>query len=598
MKKLISLFLAVLMIVATMPMALAAETLKATNVTKWPTLEYISADGKLHYGQTLGEAIKINDDEIVLDTAGNQVAGHFEFMNASLISTPGTKKANIKFIPDDTTAYSGFNQLFSSLSYVVDSVELVPVNHDTEPLTATEVERGAYLSTSILSGAKYTNPYNEAEPNLSKKSWEWVYPTTKVEESGYYDAIFSPTGYEAITAQVYVRIAGDIPETQIIEMPTLPENLTYDGVTTWDKLELTGGKAVTKGDNKEVAGKFTIDENLNGMLIKPGDFAITVNFTPDDPEAALPYTFKISGTVSKGIVNFVDENGNVIVPEITLDRILEVGSSLNGYLKSYLNKTASFNWEETAGYRELLKPGIHELTVKTICDDPNYERYNYLTVKFNVNKEKVTANVQGIIGHQDIHFANGGLYQLGGDFDITYYIDGEKAGVLEGIKLGEKFAVPTTKSGVYTLDVVYNPAADDMYEVTVTSPDPVNFVLKYKATIEGKSAEYAAGETVTAAAATPSTFVRWNITDTSGNPINVAITSGSLESYSIAFLMPEYDVVLTPEYKSADSGDIDIGIGDIDGIDGFLAWLKNLIEKIKGVFETIIEFFRSIGDMT
>ncbi len=593
MKKSISLFLAVLIIIATMPMAFAADPIALTSAN---IVEYPIVTKKVEYGQPFGE-MELDGGKVEYN--GTTVPGHFEVADPTAMPLmPGDyHPVDLKFIPDSedysSFIYDSWNDMY--MNFYVDVLFTTPVYDNP---VASEIKPGESLSMSSIVGNVYSS---NDKSKILLGVWQWVNPNTKVENDGEYEAYFQPEGedalyYSKINIMIPVAVEKSVVQTEIIA-PEISA-ITYDGVTTFGDLSLDGFKAVEKGTDKEVAGAFSIKTSLANTVIPAGTNKMLVTFTPEDTGNFTSSEAEVEITVNKGTVNFVDENGNVIVPEITLDRVLKVGSSLNGYLESYLNTTASFNWEETAGYRELLKPGTHELTVKTICDDKNFERYNTLTFKVNVNKEKVIANVQGVIGHQDIYFANGGLYQLGGDFDITYYIDGEKAGVLEGIKLGEKFALPTTKSGIYTLDVVYNPAADDMYEVTVTSPDPINFVLKYKATIEGKAAEYAAGETVTAVAATPDTFVRWSITDASGNPINVAITSGSLESYSIAFLMPEYDVVLTPEYKSADGGDIDIGIGDIDGIDGILAWLKNLIEKIKGIFETIIEFFRSIGDMT
>ena len=46
-KKLLSILLALMMMLSVVPMyASAAEALKATNVTQWPTVSYKNADGK------------------------------------------------------------------------------------------------------------------------------------------------------------------------------------------------------------------------------------------------------------------------------------------------------------------------------------------------------------------------------------------------------------------------------------------------------------------------------------------------------------------------------------------------------------------------
>lgn len=200
-KKLLSLLLALMMMLSVVPFyASAAETLSSSNVTQWPTVSYKNADGKMYNGQTVSDALVINDDEIVLDSAGNQVAGHFEFYNSAQMPSAGTNlKLNIKFVPDDTTTYSGFNKMFSSVTYNVETVTPVPVDeNDTIPV-ATEVEAGATLSTSTLSGARYINPYNANESKILAREWEWSATnpsySTVINESGYYEAMFAPSGY-------------------------------------------------------------------------------------------------------------------------------------------------------------------------------------------------------------------------------------------------------------------------------------------------------------------------------------------------------------------------------------------------------------------
>lgn len=545
--KVLSAFLTVVIISMTIPFVFAATSLKASNVTQWPTLSYKNADGKMYYGQTLADALIINDDEIVLDANGNQVAGHFEFMKPTLISSPGTNiKANIKFVPDNTDEYTGFNKLFSSLTYNVESVALVRVDEENDPLVATDIEAGAALSTSTLSGAKYTNPYNANEPNLVAESWRWAYPSTIVNESGYYEAMFSPPGYEAISAQVYVRIAGEIPETTITEKPTV-DALTYDGTTTWSDVELKGGKAALKIEGDEVEGTFAVTDFWKTRVVNVGSYEIDIVFTPADPEAALPYSFKIPVTVNKGTVKFVDESGEEIVPEITLPYGFKVGDDLNGYLKEYLNISASFNYTDTEDYGKLITPGSHEYEVKVSVNNSNFEG-GTLKFKVIVNQLELELKVKDVVGGKQIYIEGGDTYHLNGNFDVKYFIDGKEVGTIEGVKFNETFEVKKDKSGVYTYEIVYNEAENDPYKVTKVTAAADDIKLQHSVKINGNEPiVYTYGEKVTVTAPAHEkpyyVFTGW------GNSAFAPAEDDGEVSDTFTFSMPDEDVEIEATYE-------------------------------------------------
>ena len=64
---------------------------------------------------------------------------------------------------------------------------------------------------------------------------------------------------------IYVKIAGEIPETTIAEYPTISE-LTYDPNVTWADIPIEGGKAVIKGTETEVEGTFAIKNGKYGEI--------------------------------------------------------------------------------------------------------------------------------------------------------------------------------------------------------------------------------------------------------------------------------------------------------------------------------------------
>ena len=112
MKRTFSIILAVFMLVSAIPFtasAAEAEVLTSANITQYPTISYKNADGKYYAGQTVGDGLIINDDEIVTDANGNQVAGHFEFIDTTATNElSGNGRADLKFVPDDTNSYTGF----------------------------------------------------------------------------------------------------------------------------------------------------------------------------------------------------------------------------------------------------------------------------------------------------------------------------------------------------------------------------------------------------------------------------------------------------------------------------------------------------------
>ena len=545
----LSVILAVLMLAVSAPLVFATEpvALTATNVTQWPTYVYNNNQESVFYGQTFEEAITINDDEIVLDASGNQVAGHFEFKNPAGIPTVGSNiKATIKFVPDDENTYAGFNKSRSVIVYTV--IETTPVFADevNDPIVATEVEAGATLRTSTLTGGTMINPYNAEEPNILARTWEWSKPDTIVNESGYYEAKFIPVGYTVTTAQVYVRIAGEIPETTIVETPTIA-NFSYNSNLTWKDVKIIGGKAVLAVEGTEVEGTFAVDEVYKDITPTVGNHNLPIVFTPADPEAALPYSFTIPVTVNKGTVKFVDETGTEIVPEITLPYGFKVGDDLNGYLKEYLNVSASFNYSDTEDYGKLITPGSHEYEVKVSVNNSNFEG-GTLKFKVIVNQLELELKVKDVVGGKQIYIEGGDTYHINGDFDVKYFIDGKEVGTIEGVKFNETFAVKQDKSGVYTYEIVYNEAENDPYKVTKVTAAADDIKLQHNVKVVGlEPVTYKYGDTVTINAPAHEKpyyeFTGWV------NESGITLSDEQRSAESISTTMPDNDIELEATYK-------------------------------------------------
>ena len=606
-KKLLSILLALMMMLSVVPFyASAAEKLTATaNVESYPTLSYKTADGKMYYGQTLEEALIINDDEVVRDAAGNQVAGHFEFRKPEYIPTPGTDiKLDIIFVPDDEDAYTSFTKLRSSLVYTVEAVILVPVDENDPVPVASEVEPGALLSTSILSGGVLTNPHNPNEPNLLATEWIWspsLNPASKtvVSSSGYYTAQFAPAGYDVITVQVYVKVASAIPETSIVEYPTVPE-LTYNPNVTWADIELTGGKAVIKGTDTQIEGTFTIKDNRLTGTPNPNNTQIEVVFTPANAEEALPYEFTIPVKVNPAPISFKGNDGNFIVDGFEFE--VEPGTlmrDVQSYLMDYLNypPQSVIGVEDKNSYAE--NGRTYKLTVQH--DNPNYVGTE---VSFTVKFKEVEFTPTFKSGYLNSAI-DCGDYSPAGTFTVS--LDDKEIAV---VKENEQFTYTVENSGDYVLSAKYNPVEND-YFVIADATKTVN--VKLQRTVNRINCTSNGGLIVTygdtveiSANANAENFDRWVITDASGNEVDLGI---DLTQLNISFTMPDYDITVEAKAKSG-SGTTDGGF-DIDNIFGNLGDLtegdsdnifeniiNNLVAFFKNIINTIKNFFRGIGDMT
>lgn len=301
-----------------------------------------------------------------------EVPGHFEFTDTSFVPTSsGSQLGNITFIPEDSLAYQGF-VVETAWDVVYQVKKTTPVLVDeNDPPVATRVEEGAKLSTSTISGGLMKNPYNESETKVAAGEWEWANRRTTVNESGYYEAEFYVKGYELVTMMVYVGINGDIIETSVLELPSIPE-LTYDGITTWKDITLSGGVAVEKDSTNVVEGTFSISDSWKIKVIEPGSYEIDASFTPNDTETYTKVDCKIPVTVNKAPIKFVDENGNEIVPEITVPygtKFYDVVRLLQPYVKGAEYTALSLGDLE---YKQC-EDGTFTVTASAPSDGAHYE---------------------------------------------------------------------------------------------------------------------------------------------------------------------------------------------------------------------------------
>ena len=605
-KKLLSILLALMMMLSVVPMyASAAEALSTSNVTQWPTLTYNNPDGKMYFGQTLGEAITINDDEIVTDASGNQVAGHFEFIDPALMPDASTStKAHLQFVPDDANAYSGFQKKRSVVTYAVEQTTLVLIDENNPPIVEGAVEQGVTLSSVKISGGQVKNPYNATEENAVTATWYWTSPKTVITESGEYEAkLLTSSSYADFKVMIQVNVGGSAAETTITEAPTA--TLTYGA--TWNDVILEGGKAMV-GDT-EVAGTFTLDYT-DDTVMNVGTYNLAITFTPNDTENYLPSTGTATVTVNPAPIKFVDENGAEIVPEITVpygtkfgERTSGAGNSLRQYLSQLDGILYFITFVDSEGNAidssTLIPVGINEYKVKVAPQSNNYEATE-LTCKFTVEATDVKVNILALTDTIQVRKANNNDPTPAGTFAI--YVDGQL--LKDGVKHNNPVEWNPTVSKLYTIKAVYTPIENDpinVEDVTITIPRALERKITYSDNILNGNPSYLCGATVTIKArADAETFEGWVITDANGNAVDLGV---DLTATNITFTMPDFDLNIEAKEKATSSGGLDIdGIfGDMgDLTEGDSEWaiiniIRNIIAKFKSFLQQLIETFQSIG---
>lgn len=552
-----------LIISLTVPVAFAAtEALSTSNVQTWPTLSYNNPDGKMYYGQTLAEGITINDDEVVLDASGNQVAGHFVFIDSTIMPDASTStKAHLQFVPDDTDAYSGFQKKRSSVTYSVQQTTLVLADENNPPIAASTIEQGATLSTVKITGGEVKNPYNLTEENAATATWYWVNPKTVVTESGEYEAkLLTSSSYATFTTMIQVNLE------KTVAIPTISENpvveIEYTPNTKWGDITLNGGKAVITNDDgttSEVAGTFSVAEEWKTVTITTSCTEIGAVFTPDDADAVMAIDFKLPVTVNKAVPTFKtdDESG---IPTITMPYGTKLDSSLDYKIKPLVDVDVpvylsykDMNGEELSYSGTTPFVGTHEIQVKVNVQDSNYEQYTMLTFKLEITG--FTANcIMKPIGSQGYKILDTSLkYDAAkptGTFTVSYTVDGEKQPDIT-VKYEELFQVEKSKSGKYEFSVKYNEIENDPFEIAdITYSTEEKLERNVKIGDSSKKYTYGDEVTLTAPATDPAQpdkpyygFTGWEVTG------NIGLSDEELANAEISFVMPDEDVEINATYE-------------------------------------------------
>ena len=619
-KKIISLLLALMMMLSVVPMyASAAEPIALTeaNVVTWPTIE-----GEIYFGQKLSDGFTLSGGLVTStgDENGSAITGKFEFIDPNYVPTSTSGIAALKFIPENTIEYQGFDVEYAwDVLYSVKTITPVLADPNSPPVATPVEEAGNRLSTSTISGGAVKNPYTG---ELLAGEWYWTNRRTKVEEGGYYPAELSVgVGYDVISMDIYVGIVGDAVETTITEKPTIPEIIYTPGLK-WQDISLVGGKAVALGTETEVAGTFS--HSLRGD-VTAGTQTIDVTFTPNDITTAKSSTCQITVTINKAPIKFVDENGAEIVPEITVP----YGTKLtDGNMKYYISQAGCtavagndgcwYDGTDADGYifgtsasGEAPEVGTHyyEFIARPYTTVGVTSNYAETVLKLKVTVTPVEAEmkldttpIKGTDGLELWVWNKDTSSAARPEGTFTVYLDG--AVYKENLKYGEHFTWQPAQSKTYEFKATYTPTENDPFTIAdFTMSRDIKLTRKLTASenILSGYGDFKYGATVEINANVASdNFAGWKITDAQGN--EVALDGVDNSKTKITITMPDYDIHVEALEKNATSGGSG-GLGDIDFGDlseGDSEWaiiniIRNIIAMFKSFLQQLIETFQSIG---
>ncbi len=504
---------------------------------------------------------------------------------------------------------------FPFMSLAADLPQLAPVLVDpvNDPPVATEVEEGARLRTSTISGGAVKHP--ETGEILTDVEWGWTTSGTKVKTSGKYEAycISASLGLPLVY-EIYVRIIGDTSAVLDFSVkPTAEPGESFFSNMILVNMNLVGGVATL--DGVEIAGHFEWRYPNNDISSWAGkQYSSAVKFVPDD-ETYAP--------------NFAD-----YYSEITFDvpsaMPIELADGITEIVKEY--KTLG---QSSTGARLGLtfKNGLDASTVTAEFEESFINKpvgtYENVNVKFSVRNNKawlestadltvkiIPANNDSAFGTLNVQKSSWGADLVEGQHEITLaFSDDGKTGtatvkvngeiVAEGIeptyKHGENSRVKSIKfiapeSGSYTVTAEYIPGENDSYiysNTVLTASFDAVVRTERKITVAGgkiADAKYYCGDRATVEfVGNTDDFARWEFTDSTGKVLTAAVlsnneltvTDSDLTRTKITFIVPDYDIKITAKDKAI----IDIPTTPGDGSFDFASIWNAIVEFFAGISE-------------
>ena len=572
-KKIFTVILTVLIISSTALVGFAEEnSINAVQLSETNVVEYPVVSGEIYYTQKVGEVLSLVGGKVTADgtDSGTVIPGHFEFINPDYMPLPDLGLwASIKFVPDDTALYTGFDiEMCDKVVFDVNKAAMEFVDPTAVP-TATDVVAGKRLNTSDITGIAVKCQLTGEV--LTSAKWSWTKSSTKVNESGYYSAKVVCSGYETINVYIYVRTQGDTSEPTISEFPTI-QSVTYrEGLTAAD-LTIIGGSTT-------IPGTFAVADPAQEL--KGGSNVVGVVFTPDDENES---TINISMVVNveKIASTFVDEEGNAIVPEVRVGIGYELTfNSLKNLVERLTANCGKFTIQSFSNisYDTSSVSEYENAKARITTSNSNYS--NELSFKLIVEPREVSPYF--IAYGNDEYEITTGNYQTKPKGTYDLYVNGEL--VMEDIAYQTRFTWRPEKSDIYTLKAVYNPIENDTFKVNdAMRVDMVLNLVWDINCVNSKANPCAYSDKAIVLHELGDKFAGWVVYDQNGNEFTPKNMVADTSTSSLTFTMPDFPVTV----KALTTEDV---TGEDNSDTSLLGWFQKLIKWIIDIVSHILNFW-------
>ena len=583
-----------MMILSLMPAFAADVQLTDGNIAEYPTIE-----GEIYFTQKVGDCLTLTGGKVTTDCTaeGEEIPGHFEFLdpNFTPTSTVTAQRASIKFIPENEDLYSTIEVKNSrNLRFYAKEAPMV-LEDSSELVTAVLDEPGALSNAKINEVPVICTLSGET---VVGAKWNWNV-SAQVEKNGFYEARITKTGYTPFVVDVYVKVAGDESEPSVKKFPTIEPTTWYEGLTAGD-LKLEGGE-------KTVPGDFAISEP--DRVLNAGAYYLKIIFTPKD-ESQQSISKIIPVTILQADASFIDENGDITVPELTwtlgtkyyLTNLLSQLEKMKANCGTFKVGAITIDGIQPDGSifvaNEYKVDGYTATATLKSQENTNYT--NTLKFKIVIEKNKINPDIQSQ-GNNMFAVVDRNIFSsatLTGRFTVEVQGEkGEYAQTITDVKLNVPFEYHPGKSGKYTFTITYDDKNDEKYEL----PEPVevskDIVLSWTVTgknvhFESRQATYGE-EVMVDAAITNDKFGGWKFYDENGKEIKDFNYTETSQNLRITFVMPDYPI--TVEAVDKTQSGISGGGNFSDFFSNFVKWLNNLAAKLKALFDAIAQLLTVVG---
>lgn len=565
-RRVLSVVLATLMILCSLPVVVFAAEKAVPEILEWPT-------GTLEYGQGYKDAI--------LSGGLASVPGTFslDLTQSGSPNRPGRTFNRIGiFTPDDTENYETV-KLQSAIA-----VTILPSKHveTTGAPIATEIKTGQKLGDSTLSRGEMKVQSYTLDLTSRIASINWSNPDEIMSEAGTIskEATVTFTDYagtpyaEPITVSVPVTVISAETIPLIEEEPTIPTVAYREGLKVGD-LELVGGKA-------NVEGTFSFAQPDRALFVGES-IPVEVVFTPSDTNMKA-VSLTVNVTVEKGDIVVKEAPTFTFVYQNTPLKNRNMRDAIEGGVVEPSAVTWDFYDETGLKVKDpqadrALEVGNYQIVARARAASGSFNT-GFFPVNVVIKADETKAfPLQVDLEGNELHIKAQTAY-YGGKGTVTYSVNDTVVAENADPTVEVVYAIP--ESGDYTVKAEYTPAENDNY-IYKSASQTVKAVLPRTVTVNGGSGSgsYKPGDTVKVEFDQASLkkyyeFKGWKITNAEGETVDVGVSD--LTQTSISFTMPDEDVTV----EATSSFSIQLFFKSIG--DSIMEFLMKVVEWIMGLF--------------